>query len=60
MTPPESYSPGETVSSAFRALVDFGRSLLGMGIWLGIWSVVWIWPVLFLVWVIRKSGKPRA
>lgn len=64
LTPPESYSAGQTVGDATRSLVAFGRSLLGMVIWVVVYAVVWLPVALILWWAIikprmaQRRGRP--
>ncbi len=45
--PPQTFSGGKVASDAARSVIDFGQSLLGVAIWLGVWAVVWL-PLAFV------------
>jgi hypothetical protein len=62
LTPPQSFSSGQVASEAIRSLVGFGQSLWTLVIWIGLWSVVWLPPVLaayYLVWKRRRHRGQR-
>ena len=59
ITPAETFSAGKVVSDSARSLVTFSQQILTMGIWLLMWSVVWLPPLLILGYVKwRKRGVP--
>ncbi len=62
ITPPEHYSAGRVFTDATRSLVEFGNGLLSAVIWLAVWAVVWLPPLLALVyvvrWDLRRHRKP--
>ena len=59
LVPPESYSAGHTFSDAARSVVDFGRGLLNLGIWLAVWAIFWLPIVLLAAWLLRNELRRR-
>lgn len=59
LTPPESYSAGQTAGEATRSLVEFGRSVLGVIIWVVVYAVVWL-PVALILWYGLVRPRMRA
>jgi hypothetical protein len=51
------WSAGNAVGSAWNGLVAFGRALLSIGIWLAIFSPVWIVIGAVVFWLIRRRKK---
>ncbi|MBU2008983.1 MAG: DUF4349 domain-containing protein [Chloroflexi bacterium] len=51
------WSPGETLRGALRSLASFGQRLAGLGIWLLVFSPVWIVPGLIIFFVLRRSTR---
>jgi hypothetical protein len=43
-----------------RSLLDTGRGLATMAIWMGIYSPVWLPVLAFFIWLIRTAAAPRA
>jgi len=55
------WSASDVSRSAVRSLIDTGRGLATIGIWLGVYSPVWVPIALFLVWLVRRtSPRPAA
>jgi hypothetical protein len=55
------WSASDVSRSAVRSLIDTGRGLATIGIWLGVYSPVWVPIALFLVWLVRRtSPRPMA
>jgi hypothetical protein len=45
----------DVTRQALRSLLNTGRGLASMGIWLGIYAVIWVPLLLFALWLIRKA-----
>jgi hypothetical protein len=56
IVPAQSYSSGQQLSEAVRALVAFGQLLWTGAIWLGIWSAVWA-PLAFAGWLVYRRRR---
>lgn len=54
MMPAESYSPAKEGSDAVRSLVEFGRGILSMLIWAGVWTPVWL-PAVYLFFLLVRA-----
>ncbi|MFA5317764.1 MAG: DUF4349 domain-containing protein, partial [Dehalococcoidales bacterium] len=52
--------PGNVAQSAWNAMVTFGRVLVNVFIWLGIFSPVWIIIGGFVFWINRRMKKKGA
>ena len=59
LTPPESFSVAHVFSEATRNVVEFGRSLVSMGIWLAVWGVIWLPIVLAIIWIVQGPKRKR-
>ena len=51
ITPTDTFSIGKVASDSARSLVGFGQQVLTLAIWLLMWSVVWLPPLLLLGFV---------
>ena len=51
------WSAGNAAGSAWNGLTAFGRALLSVGIWLGIFSPVWIIIGAIVYWQVRRRRK---
>jgi len=51
------WSPGETLRGALRSLASFGQRLAGVGIWLLVFSPLWIVLGLIIFFVLRRSTR---
>jgi hypothetical protein len=58
MVPAESYSPAKEGSDAIRSLVEFGRGLLSMAIWVLVWTPVWL-PIGYGLFVGFRASNRR-
>lgn len=54
--PPNTYSSGQVVSEAARALFSFAQALWTKIIWMAVWSPVW-GVVILLLWIARRTIK---
>jgi hypothetical protein len=54
ITPAETFSVGKVTSDAARSLVGFGQQVLVFTIWMLMWSVLWLPPLLLIVWLRRR------
>ncbi len=54
--PPESFSSGQVISEAARALFTFAQALWTKIIWMAVWSPVW-GVVILLLWITRRTIK---
>ena len=55
------WTASDVSRTAVRSLIDTGRGLATIGIWLGVYSPVWIPIALLLIWLVRKtSPRPAA
>lgn len=52
-TPPETWTAVKVVADAWRELVKVLRVLATVGIWLGIWSMLWLPTLLIFVFAFR-------
>lgn len=59
LTPPESYSSGQVASEAMRSLVGFGQAVWTLVIWVALWSVVWLPPLLVAYYIVWRKRKHR-
>jgi hypothetical protein len=57
-TPDEPWSAKNVLKYATRQLIRDARKLAGAGIWLGVYSVLWV-PALIIILVIRKARKNK-
>ena len=55
VTPPETFSSGKIATDAGRSLIGFLQGVWSDVIWLGIWAIVWLPPVVLLVWFLRRE-----
>lgn len=53
------WSAGNIVSNAWSGLAAFGRALVNIAIWLGIFSPVWIVAGIIIFLVVRRRKKAR-
>ncbi len=53
----QGWSPSSTGRSALRSLSDFGQRLAGIGIWLGIYSPVWVLALAILFVLVRRARR---
>jgi PKD repeat protein len=51
------WSPGNIAGGAWHGLAAFGRALLNIIIWLGIFSPVWLIIGGIIFWLVRRSKK---
>jgi len=51
------WSPRETLRDALRSLASFGQHLAGLGIWLLVFSPLWIVVGLIIFFVVRRSSR---
>jgi len=58
LVPPTSYSAAKESSDAIRSLVEFGRGLLSLLIWVGVWIPVW-GPMAFVAFLILRVPYRR-
>jgi len=54
------WTPGDVSRRAANSLLNTGRGLATMGIWLAWYAVVWVPLLLVTVWLIRKALKAVA
>jgi PKD repeat protein len=54
------WSAGNIAGNAWNGLAGFGRWLASAGIWLGIFSPVWLIIGGFIFWMVRRSSKKKA
>lgn len=60
LVPAESFSTAKTTTEAVRSLVEFGRGLWVIAIWIGVWSAVWLPLIIVLIVAARHwAGKSR-
>lgn len=57
--PAETFSVGKNISEASRSLVELGQVLLVFGIWIAVWSPVWL-GALLLIWILKRRVLGRA
>ncbi len=55
VTPPETFSSGKIATDAGRSLIGFLQGVWSNVIWLGIWSIVWLPPVVLAAWFLRRE-----
>jgi hypothetical protein len=55
VTPAETFSTGKVATDAGRELIGFLQGVWSMVIWLGIWAIVWLPPVVLFVWFLRRE-----
>ncbi|MCW3054997.1 MAG: hypothetical protein JWN14_4167 [Chthonomonadales bacterium] len=55
VTPPETFSSGKIATDAGRSLIGFLQGVWSNVIWLGIWAIVWLPPVVLFVWFLRRE-----
>jgi len=53
------WTASDVTREALRSLLNTGRGLATMAIWLGIYAVIWLPILLVLVWLARKVAAPR-
>ncbi|MCJ7822272.1 MAG: DUF4349 domain-containing protein, partial [Armatimonadetes bacterium] len=53
------WAASDVFRQATRSLIRTGRGLATMGIWLGVYALVWLPIVVVLVVVIRRAWRPR-
>ncbi len=58
LVPAESYSAAKESSDAIRSLVEFGRGLLSMAIWVAVWTPVWV-PLAYVAFLILRALNRR-
>jgi hypothetical protein len=51
------WSAGNVAGSAWSGLAAFGRALLSIGIWLGVFSPIWIIGGGVVYWLVRRGRK---
>jgi hypothetical protein len=49
------WAASDVARTALRSLLDTGRGLASMGIWLGIYAIIWVPLLLLALWLIRKA-----
>lgn len=54
------WTASDVSRQAMRSLLDTGRGLATMAIWMGIYSPVWLPVLAFFIWLIRRAAAPRA
>ena len=54
LVPAESYSPAKEGSDAVRSLVEFGRGILSMLIWVVVWTPVWV-PLAVVAFLLIRA-----
>jgi hypothetical protein len=59
LMPAESYSPAKEGSEAVRSLVEFGRGLLSIVIWVAVWIPVWL-PIGYVAWRLIRASLRRS
>ncbi|MCW3098638.1 MAG: hypothetical protein JWL77_4256 [Chthonomonadaceae bacterium] len=55
VTPAETFSTGKVATDAGRELIGFLQGVWSMVIWLGIWAIVWLPPVVLFIWFLRRE-----
>jgi len=54
------WAASDVFREATRSLMDTGRGLATIGIWVGIYTPVWLPLLLLLLWLIRRTSGIRA
>jgi len=57
VVPPETFSTGKVASDAVRSLVQFAQGIWTRLIWVGVWAVVWLPPLVVIWFVLRRVRK---